>query len=571
MLNGMALFDANGQRSTKGVLVDQYGNELRPDESSADLALPYHATFGSIIQGASRSFIALGFDEAMKHSRENALAMRRDCRVLGWLAERKESVVSLKYHLEVPDETDSVQKAVKDGMTQIFRSIPRFKRMLRNLLESLWYGRYGVELAWQWDFLDLPAVPDQSLFPLGNDREAMLKKHLNQGGATTEDGDGKPTPSKKTERRKVLIPFKHRPINGDKINFGWDGTPMIGIYAAAQIPGAVTTWDNQKPVLVLTKEWRERFLIHQYDPDDADYFEAEKAGGVHGVGIRSRIYWLNWIRQDYAAWIQDYFDRVGLGFICVKYDLSNPKGKEEAENICKKWNRRSTLAVPTSPDQMNGDVIQVVDVPSAGALVVQELIKYADQHLERFILRQSMSSGESGREGMGGTAGPAKMAENTENQRIRADAEDLEETLTGSDDEPGLCSVIQRWTYPGTYPNRKNGEGGPPTFRVRFRFNVDDTNPKEKLEALKLAADLGCEFPESDVTALVGMRKAEPGEKTVGGKPPAPTLPGMPGKPGEPKPGVDGNPHPLQLPGQPFGGAVGGGGNGNGKAPKAAE
>lgn len=517
------LLDASGRPSTEGRLVDAYGNVLTPDKPG-HMDLPYQFTFASIIQGASQSFLALGFDEAMRHNRVNALAMRRDCRVMGWLRERKEGTASRKWHLETDDEEDPEQAAVRDGMTKIIRAIPRLRRIFRWALEAIWYGRYGVQLKWGEVEMDLPAVPSSA----GSDREALLKKHL--GGQL------------KTEKRKVTTVLAARPVNGDKINFLWDGTPLIGIYAAwegrlkaagadifnAKKLDTVITWDNEKPVLILNREWRERFLIHTHDPDDADYYEAEKAGAVFGVGIRSRIYWANWIRMDYAAWVNDLFDRLGLGVVCIKYDQSNAKAKGEADEAMKKFNRRSHITIPVSPQNVRGEGFEVVDVPTAGALVVQQLIEYADKHIERYILGQSMSSGESGREGLGGTAGPAEMAQDTKHQLLQADAEELEETLTGSDDEPGLCSIIQKWTYPGTIDR----------FRVRFRFSVEEPDPQGKIDAVVALASAGVEFDQDEARKLTGQPKPMEGAKTFGGAPLE--LPGMPGKPGEKKPGEDG-------------------------------
>jgi phage gp29-like protein len=152
----------------------------------------------------------------------------------------------------------------------------------------------------------------------------------------------------------------------------------------------------------------------------------------------------------------------------------------------------------------------VVDVPTAGALVVQELVEQANRHMERFILGQSMSSGETsrGERGGAGTVGPAEMAQMTKHQLLQSDAEELEETLTGSDLEPGLCSTIQKYTYPGTLDR----------FRVRFRFVVDAPNPQEKIDGIVALAGAGVEFGQDSARALTGMSAPKEGEKTFGGK-----------------------------------------------------
>lgn len=536
--------DYHGQPSTQGRLVDSQGNLLSSDSPQMDL--PYEQTFSAIIQGMSKSFLAGNFDEALRTNRQNALAMRRDCWLMALLSERIEGTVSRKWTLEVPDPTDPVQVAVRDGMTQIISQIPHFKRILRYLLESIWYGRSAAQLLWHEVEMDLPAVPQAGLFPMGNDREQILQRHLSGGGQLQKGADEETAePKPQTERRKVTTVRMARPVNGDKINFTWSGTPLIAINASfdsdirrqgGEIRNSkdlkmAITWDNEKPVLMLTREWRERFLIAVHNPSDSDYFEAERAGAVHGVGARSFIYWVNWLRLDAASWVTDYLDRVGLGFICVKYEAGNVKAKEAAEDVARRWNRKSVLAIPVSPDQMRSSGgIEVVDVPTAGALVAQQIIEHYESQIERYMVGQVMSSGKSADSGMGGTSGPARMAEETKAQKLAADADEIAETLTGSNDEPGLCSTIQRWTWPGTIQK----------FRVKFKFAESMADPKPKIDNIVALAGAGVEFGQDSARKLTGEPAPKQGEKTFGGKPPAPA-PGQPGAPGQPPPGADPN------------------------------
>lgn len=68
-------FDNNDTAQERPGLIDQHGNPLA---SAPELALPYQETFSAIIQGASNTWMRSLWDEALAHSRENALAMRRD-------------------------------------------------------------------------------------------------------------------------------------------------------------------------------------------------------------------------------------------------------------------------------------------------------------------------------------------------------------------------------------------------------------------------------------------------------------------------------------------------------------
>ncbi len=164
----------------KTFLVDGNGNPLTAD--SKDFAVPAYMTVSSIIAGANKTFLANSFDEALKHSYTNARAMYRDCRIMAWLEERVESVVNLKWHLEVEDEKDPAQKCVKDGLTKAMRRIPRFKRILRALMKwGLWGGRGCSELCWRWQEIDLPVVPKQNIFD-------ELQKSLQSGQLGGDQG-----------------------------------------------------------------------------------------------------------------------------------------------------------------------------------------------------------------------------------------------------------------------------------------------------------------------------------------------------------------------------------------------
>jgi phage gp29-like protein len=185
-----------------------------------------------------------------------------------------------------------------------------------------------------------------------------------------------------------------------------------------------------------------------------------------------------------------------------------------------------------------GGIVEVVDVPTAGALVVQQLIEYADKQIERRMLGQSMSSGESGREGLGGTVGPALMAMTTKHLLLLADAEELEETLTGSEAEPGLCYVIQKYTYPGTIDQ----------FRVRWRFMVDDPDPLTKIRAITELAAAGVEMGQDSARQITGEPAPKEGEKTFGGAKaaPAPGSAPVPGAKAPPAAASNGKaPHPA--------------------------
>src|SRR5678816_1807106 len=97
-------------RSTADMYLKDANGELVDPDDPDDLAVPHVYTFGSIIAGAAYTYMHGRHDEAMKHSRENALRMRRDPFIMALLRERKLRVMRQKWHLETDDIMDESQK-----------------------------------------------------------------------------------------------------------------------------------------------------------------------------------------------------------------------------------------------------------------------------------------------------------------------------------------------------------------------------------------------------------------------------------------------------------------------------
>ncbi len=505
-------------------LVDSSGNDILSEKRPDGFAVPHVFTFASLFQGGFKTYFQERWDEALRHHRTNALAMRRDAWLMALLRERKDGTLRLKWHLEPDNDKDMTEKAAAGSMTKVLRSIRRIKRIERACLEALWYGRYAVHMKWGWKVMNLP-TPVYSGPP-----EAGMQ------------------PGIAMAPRKVFTVLDHRPVNGDKIAFTFDGTPAIMAGA-----GIGSTWGesvrmittNIAPAVVLdTPDLRRRFLVHSHDPDDADYFEGEQADAIHGVGIRSRVYWLNWMREEYISWYVETLERIGLGVIVVKYDLANADAKKEAEKTAKNFSRRSVLLVPVAADQLRSGSqagVEVVEAPTAGIQMVVMLQEAIEAKIERYIVGQTLSAGTEG-SGLGGT-GVAQMHADTKQDIIAADAAELGETLTGSydDREPGLVDQAFRWTFP-----ELNGK-----FPLRWVYNVDETDPA-KMEMVAAAAQIGVTFPMDEVRMLTGVRAPEEGEEIIGG---APQMPGDPnaeeGDPtfGDDEDDLDGEPEQPQ--GQP--------------------
>lgn len=414
------------------------------------LAVPTVLTHSAIVGSAFRAFWHGRHDAARRHSREDSLVMRHEAWLMALMQERKLSVASLKWHIEVDDDRDTKQRDMKNGITKLIASIPRWKRLLMSMLEALWYGRYGLQLLWKWG-------------TIGNRRALSLKAHY--------------------------------PVNGDKIGHTFNHEPYVLVNPAytEQVKGRpefISTTEGGRG-LVLKGSWRERFLIHTHEVDDPDYFEGEQADAIHGIGLRDRLYFTNYLKKEWLAHVTDWAERVGLGVTLIRYPGGNVRAKAEAEQAARDVSRRAVITWPVYEDDRVGG-IERVEVPTGGAQLLLMLLEHLEGHEERYIVGQSLSAGTEGG-GLGGT-GVAQMHADTKYRITAFDADMLGETLTGSEDEPGLVWIIKRWTYPEMRD-----------VPCRLKFDVDPPDAERVLGQVVQAINVGVDFIKDDVRALTGL------------------------------------------------------------------
>ena len=469
MLEGMVT--SNGYAAAYSSMPSLVGPDGQPIKSQGgplpydDYAIPHVITFQQIIGTAQRAYWHDKFDEALRDDRRNALAMRNDPQLMSLLQERILNTASLKWHLEPEDDKDAYQADITKAMTKIVKGIPRLRRMYRDLMEAVWYGKYAVQIKWTWETMN--------------------------------------------DVLSYLTVAKHTRVNGDKIGHRWDGTPYILVNAteAAILPDSASIYTTAGGTGVLIEgTWRERFIFHYHNPDDMDFFQqADMAEAIYGVGVRSRCYFLWWLKQEYISWLAEYLERVGLGMTIWYYDLGNAAMKQAVEVEAKNNSRRSNLILPRIPGTAGrgSPGVDRIETPASGSVILIELQKHLESQMERFIVGQQASA-RSETAGMG--THDTSMQESTQYKITCSDAESLSETLTGSAREPGLISTIQRFTFPDA------------DFKIRHVFDVDKPDPKERLEAAKTIVDMGGEIKTSEVLAAAGFSKPEENDDTLGGK-----------------------------------------------------
>jgi hypothetical protein len=432
-----------------------------------DFALPHVLTHSAVVTGGLRNYLAERWDEALRDNRDNALAMFRDGWIQAMLRERIRGTAGLKWHLEPDDARDPHQQHAAEIVTAAIKRTPRLRRFLRQLLLAIWYGRCANQVIWDWQ-------------PVNGQRALVVKKWL--------------------------------PIDGDKLVFTHAHEPIVLVHAGEtnRLPRSEIVTTDRGLGLLLKGSWRQRFLLHTADPADSDFFAGEQASSIHGVGLRHWSYWLWFLRDEYLSWITDQLERTGLGLVVMLYEQGNTEAEAAMEKVAKDYSRRSIVKIPVPPGMMQARTggrangIEIVETPTAGIEILDKLRIRLEDQMERLFIGQSMSSGKDDEDGLGGS-GRAKFAEATKRDIIRDDADDLAESNTGSDHEPGLVSMIFRWTLPQYYGK----------FGLRWMFDLEEVDTEKRMEAVLKAFQVGVDFKKDEVRELTGLSKPEEQDETV--------------------------------------------------------
>src|SRR5215831_7622461 len=121
-------------RGPSGRILDPNWEEREDWES----AIPPVLTYAAVIGTAYRTYVQDRWDEAIKHDREDAQVMWRDCWLHALLNERIREVTRRKWHRKVEDEDDPVQVGVRDVLQKAIERTPYFRKYLRTLMLDRW-------------------------------------------------------------------------------------------------------------------------------------------------------------------------------------------------------------------------------------------------------------------------------------------------------------------------------------------------------------------------------------------------------------------------------------------------
>lgn len=461
-----------------------------------DFLYPHVVSFTGVVSSLARVYRPS--DEALRHSFDNARFMRNDLVVMECLEHRQRSTALLNWHIEADDEKNPQQKELAGTLTKMCQRIPRFMQYRENLLHATWYGRYGVANRWRWRTI---------------------------GG-----------------RNRISVDH-WRPVHGDKLVWRydpddpkWDGD-QVGIRVGINHAGGnlvAGRWPIEKARQVeatdfglayFLRPWERPLLsIHKHYIEDGEFESPEYAGRIHGVGIRSRIYWTWFQKQETLAWLMEYLERSAGGFEVWYYPWGNEPARAEVEKAARERMSmgRNQLLVPKFLDNDNfGQWYDRIEPSMAGAEALKTIIvEYFGHLIKRYILGQTLTTEASGT-GLGSNLADVHLG--TFFQIVKYDATLLEETITTE-----LLEPMIRFNFPWAV-----------NIPFSFKIDTESENAKEKLEAWKSAFDMGLKVKAQEVYDLIGATKPAPGDEVLdkssqqpaGGMFPGMDLPGM-GPPG---------------------------------------
>ena len=468
--------------------------------------LPHIFTVAGRYGVATRSY-SKG-DEAWLASRMDCEIMRNEPAIMECLEARMRSVSLLNWHIEPIDEdlddrTRTILKGSRKGgstvdreelsakLTLIMKYTPNITKMFYSLMDALWYGRYAT---------------------------------YNHFQKTPIDGMGWATTIKKWE-----------PRHGDKLVFRYDDhtgqndPDQVGIRVG---PGYDTQSDftdyagnirrqveatQYGLAYWLTTNQRKHVAVHRHIIEDGDFDHPIKADSVHGVGIRSRIYWTWKSYSECFKLLMEYIERTALGIEIWRYPAHNERAKNATEEAAQRRGSpgRSILMVPV-PEGEQADLynVDIVEPGLQGADVLQNVLhSFFGHKMKRYILGQTLSS-EAEATGMGSGVADAHLA--TLSDIVTWDARSLAETITTD-----ILRPLQLWNFP-------ESQG----IMLKFKFDTESPEAQSRLEAYRAAWEMGAKIKSEDIYQIIGASRPSDDDEDVldvngGGGGGMPMMPGM--------------------------------------------
>lgn len=425
--------------------------------------LPHQDTFSGRFNTGSHTY-SIRFDEALQNSRENAWRMRLDPMIDTCLERRVTSTALLPFSVKPDDEADPQQLAAAKRQEKLLKRLPRFVELRRWLLkEGLFIGRSGAQMLYEW---------------------------------TRVDG------------RLMCQPCGYRLLNGDKIQFQWDGTVGIALSAGSHLMGTpgVRTVDGFPCYFVNSTE-RAALVIHRSFSEDADFYRPLMAGAIHGTGYRGKLYWLWALKSQLWGMSIDFLRWFAKGLMVYYFEHGNNAHLEAVQEWVRRQDGNEALFYPVFRDQQNNPYLQKplerFDVPTASPQFLQKLItEYLDDLIKFAILHQSLTTGTAPT-GLG--SGVASAHQTTYDELTSLDASLLDDTITSD-----ILAHMYRVNEPGIPPGHYTSSVDQPNVQQMVEGAQAIVSMGGSVAAEPLMEAIGLPSPKKDDTLLGGMQQGQP-------------------------------------------------------------
>lgn len=426
--------------------------------------LPHVVTFSGMTGSLSKVYQPS--DEALRHSVDNAHMMLLDPTVSGPLQARQMMTALLNWSVESEDDKDPVLKGAADELTDILRRTPRFTEYKRWLGEGIWYGRSAIQNQYaKWRGRD------------GKDRIVI-------GG--------------------------WKPVSGDKLLFRYDDGSgryedgQLGVRVSRStlhddvITGSYELEATAQGMAYFLKGWeRSKFAVHKHMIRDGEYEDITSGGSIHGVGLRSFLYWVWYQKQETMLQMVTLIERTGNGFTIYYYPEGNARAKAEVDDVARSQGHTNVIKLPHSSGDPDAYRIEQIPPNTAGLDALSDLVEnHFGDMITRFILGQTLST-KAAATGLG--SGVADLHKESLSDIVRYDAVNMEETLTKE-----VLLPLRDFNFPKLR-----------TVEFRVRLSTDADAPEAQLAKIKQAWDMGAKIKATDIMDRIGLSVPKSDEPSV--------------------------------------------------------